>query len=62
MAVQDKFVSIVLACATFGIYEICYRYRPVLNDENEEIADWLLRLRLVTSAGALDCASFICVT
>ena len=43
-AVQDKSVSIVLACTTFGISETCYRYRPVLNDENEEIADWLLRL------------------
>jgi len=43
-AVHDKSVSIVLACTTFGISETCYRYRPVLNDENEEIADWLLRL------------------
>ena len=43
-AVQDKSVSIVLACATFRISETCYRYRPMCNDENEEIADWLLRL------------------
>ncbi len=43
-SVQDKSVSIVLACATSGISETCYQYRPVLNDENEEIADWLLRL------------------
>jgi putative transposase len=42
--VQEKFVSIVLACATFGISETCYRYRRILNAENEEIADWLLRL------------------
>jgi len=42
--VQNKSVSIILACTTFGISENCYRYRPVLNDENEEIADWLLRL------------------
>lgn len=42
--VQEKFVSIVLACATFGISETCYRYRRTLNAENEEIADWLLRL------------------
>ncbi|MCW5599574.1 MAG: hypothetical protein KIT59_10775 [Nitrosomonas sp.] len=33
-----------MACATFGISETCYRYRPVLDDENEEIADWLLRM------------------
>lgn len=43
-AVQEKLVSIVLACATFGISETCYHYRRVLNAENEEIADWLLRL------------------
>ncbi len=43
-AVQDKSVSIVLACTTFCISETCYRYRPMRNDENEEIADWLLRL------------------
>lgn len=42
--VQNKSVRIVLACATFGISETCYRYRRVLNAENEEIADWLLRL------------------
>ncbi len=37
-------VSIVLACTTFGISETCYCYRPMRNDENEEIADWLLLL------------------
>ena len=25
-------------------HEGCYRYQPVLADENQEIADWLLRL------------------
>lgn len=29
---------------SLGISETCYRYRRVLNAENEEIADWLLRL------------------
>ena len=43
-AVQGKSVSIVLACATFCISETCYRYRPLHNDENDEIADWLLSL------------------
>lgn len=42
--VQDKSVSIVLVCITFSISETCYRYEPVLNDENEKIVDWLLRL------------------
>jgi len=45
-AVQDKSVSIGLTCATFGIFETCYRYRRILNAENEEIADWLLRLTI----------------
>jgi len=49
--VQDKSVSIGLACTTFGVSEICYCYRSALNDENEEIAIWLL---LVTSFGVLD--------
>ena len=43
-AVQEKGISIRLACATFSISETCYRYQPVLKDENVEIAHWLLRL------------------
>ena len=43
-AVAQHGVSIALACRTFEITETCYRYCPVLNDENEEIADWLERL------------------
>ena len=26
------------------VSESCYRYQPVLVDENQEIADWLLRI------------------
>jgi len=37
-------VSIALACRTFEISKTCYRYSPVLSDENGEIADWLERL------------------
>lgn len=37
-------VSVALACRTFQISETCYRYSPILSDENEEIADWLERL------------------
>jgi putative transposase len=33
-----------LACAVFAISESGYRYRAKLSDENDEIADWLLRL------------------
>lgn len=36
--------SIRLVCAAFGISETCYRYQPILSDENAEIADWLVRL------------------
>ncbi len=37
-------VSIALACRTFGVSETCYRYSPLLSDENEEIADLLIGL------------------
>jgi putative transposase len=43
-AVAQYGVSIALACRAFQISETCYRYSPVLSDENEEIADWLERL------------------
>ena len=43
-AVVQRGTSIALACRTFPISETCYRYSPVLSDENEEIADWLERL------------------
>ncbi len=33
-----------LVCLAFGISESCYRYQPILSDENAEIADWLVRL------------------
>jgi len=37
-------VSIALACRTFQISESCYRYERKLNDENAEIAEWLVKL------------------
>lgn len=43
-AIENKGMSIRLACATFVISETCYRYEPKLSDENAEIADWLIRL------------------
>lgn len=43
-AVEDKAVSIRVACEIFGISETCYRYCARLSTENEEIADWLIRL------------------
>ena len=40
-AVARRGVSIALACRTFDVSETCYRYSPLLSDENEEIADRL---------------------
>jgi len=42
--VMERKISIRLACVTFGISQTCYRYKPLLNNQNEVIADWLLRL------------------
>ena len=43
-AVMQRGTSIALACRTFQISETCYRYSPILSDENEKIADCLERL------------------
>lgn len=43
-AVEQRGVSIRLACLIFAISETCYRYHPKLSSENTEIADWLIRL------------------
>ena len=43
-AVMEKNMTVRLACKAFNISEYCYRYKPKLNEENELIADWLIRL------------------
>ncbi len=43
-AVKERKVSIRLACSIFSVSQTCYRYEPLHHNENEEIADWLLRL------------------
>lgn len=43
-AVQEKQVTVRFACKAFRISEYCYRYEAKLNEENEMIADWLIRL------------------
>lgn len=43
-AVAEKGATIALACAAFVISESCYRYRPKLQPENVQIADWLIRI------------------
>lgn len=42
--VAKRGLSIGLACRIFAISQCCYRYESRKNTENEQIADWLLRL------------------
>ncbi len=42
--VKEKAVSIKLACQAFGVSESCYRYVARLREDNQLIADWLLKL------------------
>ena len=43
-AVQERSISIRLACELYQISQTCYRYEAQLNAENEQIANWLIRL------------------
>ena len=43
-AVKVRGSSINRACELFGVSQTCYRYRPKLSGENEQIAQWLLRV------------------
>jgi hypothetical protein len=43
-AVEKKAVTIKLACQAFGVSESSYRYMGKLSDENQLIADWLLKI------------------
>ena len=43
-AVQDKDISIRLACAIFSVSETRYRYWAKSNAKNELIANWLIGL------------------
>lgn len=43
-AVTERGASVRVACQAFGISQTCYRYRAKLSAENDEIADWLVRL------------------
>ncbi len=42
--VAQRGISIRVACQVFTVSQSCYRYEAKLNAENEQIADWLLRL------------------
>ena len=43
-AVQEKEISIRQACRYFVVSQGCYRYQPKLSIENDQIADWLMRI------------------
>lgn len=43
-AVYERGISIRLACQLYQISQTCYRYEAQLNAENEQIANWLLKL------------------
>ena len=43
-AVQERAISIRLACELYQISQTCYRYEAQRNIENEQIANWLVRL------------------
>jgi putative transposase len=55
-AVRSRNVSIRFACQLFVVSESCYRYQPQLNEENEVIADWLLRITGSQRNRGLACA------
>lgn len=42
--VEQKGITIRVACEAFRVSESCYRYASKHNAENEEIANWLVRL------------------
>ena len=42
--VQERSISVRLACEVFGISQTCYRYVGKHSAVNDEIADWLMRL------------------
>lgn len=44
VAVERHRISVRFACLCMNLSESCFYYQPVLSSENEEIADWLLRL------------------
>ncbi len=43
-AVSERGVTIRLACKAFRISESCYRYEAKLSEENDVVAEWLIRL------------------
>ena len=43
-AVKERNTCIRVACEAFRISESCYRYERKLDAENDEVANWLIKL------------------
>ncbi|ADP11780.1 hypothetical protein EJP617_20990 [Erwinia sp. Ejp617] len=43
-AVRRRNISVRFACQLFVVSESCYRYQAKLREDNDAIADWLLRI------------------
>ncbi len=43
-AVANRALSMPHACQAFEVSQTCYRYQAKASEENERIADWLVRL------------------
>lgn len=61
-AVEERGLTIRLACEAFGLSESAYRSRPQMNAENLRIADWLVRLTDAHRSWDLAFAPCICAT
>ncbi len=61
-AVQQRGLSIKAACQAFQISQACYRYVARRDSEDDEIAQWLLRLTDNNRNWGLVCAFCTCAT
>ena len=43
-AIRNRNISVLLTCQLFVVSESYYRHQPKLNEENNVIADWLIRI------------------
>ncbi|PPB83847.1 hypothetical protein B0O95_10528 [Mycetohabitans endofungorum] len=60
--VSSRGVSIRLACEAFGSSQTCYRYVGRRSIENDEIANWLLRLTDNHRNWGFGLCSYTCAT
>ena len=61
-AVKKRSISVRFACQLFAVSESCYRYQAKLSEENEAIADWLIRITDSQRNWGLACAFYTFVT